>query len=103
MSNHYAQLQEEHRVWRNLNFPDEADGKLLHRQLLGMVEELGELDDCAVAPKTKTEAGEMIVVMHSGEATHVSRTHAMADCMADFVIFCAGYCNDNDYNLASLM
>lgn len=78
-------LQEEHRVWRDHNFPvfRETDG------LLGVVEEVGELSHAHLKMQQGIRGGE-------------DKFRADAeDAIGDILIFLLSYCNTNGFNLAT--
>jgi len=79
-----SELQAEHKLWVEHNFPDQ----LPHEPLLGLVEELGELSHAHL----KHEQG-------IRGYTRAKYLNEAADAVGDFVIYLASYCNRNGLNL----
>lgn len=78
-----AEFQAEQREWQERNFPGNAG----HSALLGLVEEVGELSHAHL----KTEQGiRGTVEEHRAEAE---------DAIGDIMVYLAGYCNNNGYDL----
>lgn len=80
------QLQAEQKDWSAKNFPDN-EGKS-YRMLLGVVEEVGEL----MHAHLKKEQGIRVNEDHDAK---------IADAIGDVVIYLAGYCNQEGFDLAA--
>lgn len=108
----YRELQAQVFAWAEYNF-GEGTGKE-HRQVLGMIEELGELDEQLVAldqvietrdsflrdePTTDFDARHRTWLRQEEDAVC---TQAMDAC-ADFVIYAAHYCAKRGWDLASIV
>lgn len=81
------QFQEEHKRWRDHNFPTfrETDG------LLGVVEEVGELAHAHLKMQQGIRGGE-------------DKFRADAeDAIGDILVFLMSYCNTNDFVLADCL
>jgi NTP pyrophosphatase (non-canonical NTP hydrolase) len=78
-----ANLQIEQRIWMKQNFPDREPWM----QLVGAMEELGELAHAHLKRAEK---------VRDGEAKFLEQAK---DAVGDIVIFLAGYCNDNGLDL----
>lgn len=82
---HLAQLQNDHEVWVNDNFP----GQQPWEPLLGLQEEVGELAHAHL----KHHQG---IRGMDDEAAAIA---AKEDAVGDIVIYLASYCNANDLDL----
>jgi len=80
-----ADLQEEHRLWVEHNFPDQEQ----HQPLLGIIEEVGELSHAHL----KHEQG----IRSSKD--RVSANVKKMDALGDIFIYMMSYCNTNGFNL----
>jgi NTP pyrophosphatase (non-canonical NTP hydrolase) len=78
------QLQDEHHIWVNKNFPNQQP----HQALLGVAEEVGEFAHAHL----KMEQGIRGYDEAKGRAE-------VADAIGDIIIYLASYCNTNDYDL----
>ena len=77
-------LQQEQNEWQNRNFPNTTK----HQCLLGVTEEVGELSHAHL----KCEQG-----IRGTSDEHIAEA---IDAIGDIVIFLAGYCNSNGYDLS---
>lgn len=78
-------LQNEHAEWMRRNFPDREPWM----QLVGVQEELGELSHAHLKMSQKIRG------------TEEHHRASARDAIGDIVIFLAGYCTDNGYDLGA--
>lgn len=81
----FRELQAESHEWRTRNFPETAHQSEL--QLLGVVEEVGELSHATLKAIQK---------IRGSEAEHRA---AKMDAVGDIIVYLAGYCSAEDIDL----
>lgn len=96
----FRQLQDEHRVWADRNFPDNKP----HSPLLGVAEELGELAEVVILTSVvgrlahshlKSEQG-----IRGNKEQHASKAK---DAIGDMIIFLSNYCTRNGYDMQEII
>ena len=79
------ELQHDSHVWRQANFPDTANDA--HLQLLGVVEEVGELSHSELK-------------MRQGiRGTAEEHTENAKDAVGDIIVYLAGYCSARGFSM----
>ena len=99
----FKRLQEEHKEWREKNFPDSTD----HQPLLGCVEELSELIDMifpiAIAQKLGVIAHSQLKGEQNIRFTQEEHDEKIKDAVGDLLIFLTDYCTRRGYDLQDLI
>ena len=83
----FKQLQEEHRIWVEKNFPDSPN----YHSLLGVVEEVGELSHAHL----KREQG-----IRGTEQEHIEEAK---DAIGDTIIYLTDYCTRMGFDFQEIM
>ena len=85
----FKDLQEQHKAWRDKNFPGDHNGSTL--PILGVMEELGELSHAVL----KHEQG------IRGFDNEAKFKEAASDAVADIIVFLTDFCTNHDIDLQS--